>query len=161
MFGITIKMVKSTSVTLSFVNKASIFYEFCQLTNAHKFPFLSAQDMVNSPFLLVYFDLWTSPQLYMNNEKYFLSIVNDFSIFIWFFSLAIRDQTFSTFLYFKSMVELQFVVDIKLVQTNRSYEFKPMVSALEKEGILHRCTYPQISKQNCMVESPHKSIVES
>lgn len=104
-FGTTIKMLKSIGVTLTSINKASASCEFCQLKKAHKLSFLFAHDRVNSSFLLMHLYLWISTQLSLNNKRYFMSIVDESNRFICFFPLATKDQTSSTFLYFKSMAE--------------------------------------------------------
>lgn len=83
-YNTTLKMVKYTYVFISYLNKASFFYSY-QMTKAYKFPFLVAYDRACTIYDLVYLNLETSLKLSRNIERYFMSIMNDFSRFIWFF----------------------------------------------------------------------------
>lgn len=77
---------------------------------------MSSHDKASKPFDLVYFDLWTYPQLTYNNEKYLLSIVDDFNRFIWIFHLYINGQCANVFFSFTKMIEKQCNVPLKAFQ---------------------------------------------
>lgn len=53
------------------------------------------------------------------------------------------------------MIEKKFALSIKAMQTDRGLKFKPMVTQLECEGVVHRCTCPHTShisaKWSCRV----------
>jgi hypothetical protein len=55
-------------------------------------------------FDLVHCDLWTSPILYLSGYKYYLVILDDFSHFLWTFSLRLKFDTSTTLTYFFAWV---------------------------------------------------------
>ncbi|KAK2451888.1 myosin-16 [Trifolium repens] len=59
------------------------------------------------------------------------------------------------------MVELQYNVPIKCVQTDGGGEFRPFTQFLTPLGIIHRLTCPHTHHQNGSVERKHKHIVET
>lgn len=53
------------------------------MAKAHKLSFNASHTKHNTPFEPLYMDLYTSPLLSFNNEKYiFLSIIDDHSRFV-------------------------------------------------------------------------------
>lgn len=50
------------------------------------------------------------------DEKYFLSMLDDYSRFTWLFPLKTKDQTFLTFFYFIAMIEEKFSKKILALQ---------------------------------------------
>lgn len=86
--------------------------------------------------------------------------INDYLRFVWVFPLQTKDRTIYVFLSFKNMIEKNFGVCIKSVQTDGGEEFKPLVTLLEKDGVEHRLTCPHTSQQNGGVEAWHRRIVE-
>lgn len=76
------------------------------------------------------------------------------------FSQTNKEKTTSTFFYFKVMVEKQFSLFVKMIQVDGGNDFTLLVIALEKENVMHRCTYSHTSKQNGVVESCHVRIIE-
>lgn len=100
-------------------------------------------------------DIWVSPIVSYNGDRYFLFIKDDCSRFIWIFPLKTKDET--AFLsYLKFTVEQQFVVSIKSFQTDVGTDFKPTIASFEIEGILHRLTRPCTSTQNGCDETRYR-----
>lgn len=94
-------------------------------------------------------------------DRYYLLIVEDAPIFIGYFSykLAIKSHLF--FSNFKKMVECQFDMKIKQVQTNSSVEFKPLPKILADNGIVYRLTCPLTWSQTCMVKSRDRCVADA
>jgi len=59
------------------------------------------------------------------------------------------------------MVELQYNLPIKSVQTDGGREFRPLTQFLNTLGITHRLTCPHIHHQNGSVGRKHRCIVET
>lgn len=85
-------MFKHLASFVKSLTGSSIFYSVCQIVKAYKVPFTSFDAKSDQPFDLLYIDLWTSPLLSCNNEKYFLSIVDDNTRFVWIFPLHTKSQ---------------------------------------------------------------------
>jgi hypothetical protein len=47
-------------------------------------------------FDLIHLDLWTSPVVSVSGSKYYLIILNDFTHYLWTFSLKLKSDTFTT-----------------------------------------------------------------
>lgn len=126
-----------------------------QVEKSHKIPYVTKHVRSASLFALLYLDLCTFPKHSYNNEKYFLSIMDDHSKYMWLFPLNTKDPTSSTFLYFKTMVKKQFSQPILAIQKVGRVEFKPLMSTLEKKGVMHGCTCSYILEQNGAMEPRH------
>lgn len=104
------------------------------------FPYTLCMSVKSNLFSLLYLDLWIAFKVACTNDKYFLSIVGDFSWFTWLFLLQSKDQTTIVFECFKKMVEKKFNLPIKLLQEDGGTEFKTLSYILELEGIVHMLT---------------------
>jgi hypothetical protein len=80
--------------------------------------------------------------LSMNNKRFFLCIVDDFSKYIWIFPLSQKSEVYATFLHFKILVENYFNSKIKSVQSDNGGEFRPLQSRLPLLGISYRLSCP-------------------
>lgn len=113
---------------------------------SYKLVFHTTHVRISAPLRLLYIDLSILPKLTLGGEKCFLPILNDYSRFTWIFLLKYKDQTYTTFLNFKTMTEKQFSSHVKAIQTNSGAQFKPLITKLETKGIIQRCTCPHISE---------------
>lgn len=58
------------------------------------------------------------------------------------------------------MVDKQFNVPLKALQTDWGGKFRPLTNFLKQEGMIHRIICPLIHDQNSLVERKHRHIVE-
>ena len=89
-------------------------------------------------FDLVHCDLWgpfSVPTI--DNCKYFLTIVDDFSRSTWVYLLKHKSQTQSVLEQFCNLVETQFAKRVKVVRTDNGTEFI-MKDLFAQKGILHQ-----------------------
>jgi hypothetical protein len=68
----------------------------CQLGRHTHTPFVSSTTRTNNKFDLIHCDLWTSPIVSISGCKYYLVILDDYSHFVWIFSLRVKSDTFPT-----------------------------------------------------------------
>jgi len=107
-------------------------------------------------------DVWgPSPTESIRGNKYYLSIIDDFSKFIWLFPLNAKSQVAHTFINFQTQIERYFDCKIKSVQTDFGGEFQALKSHLLTTGIIHRLSCPHTHEQNGSVERRHRHIVET
>jgi hypothetical protein len=77
----------------------AINIEFChayQLCKHTRLPFHSSSHRVEHPFDLIHLDLWTSPVVSVSGSKYYQVILDDFTHYLWTFSLKLKSDTFTT-----------------------------------------------------------------
>lgn len=140
------------------------FDESCNaycMGKVHRLPSTSSTTIYTNPLELIFCDLWgPSPIQSTFGYTYFLTFVYVHSRYTWIYTLKIKSCTLTTFVQFKALVELQFGLKTKSVQTDRSGEFKPLTHFLTLHGIIHRITCPHTHNQNGSVERKHRHVVE-
>jgi len=138
------------------------FCSACCLGKSHRLPSVSSTTSYNQPLELVFCDLWGPASVESHGGySYFLTCVDAYSRYTWIFPLKLKSHTFTTFQNIKSMVELQYNLPIKSVQTDGGGEFRPFTQFLTSLGITHRLTCPHTHHQNGSVERKHRHIVET
>lgn len=83
-----------------------------------------------------------------------------FQVFLDYF-LYTKDQALPTFTKFKTLVEKQFNLPIRCLQSDNGREFKASDSFISTLGIANRCSCPHIPQQNGRVEHKIRHIVET
>jgi hypothetical protein len=74
-------------------------------------------------FDLIHLDLWTSPVVSVSGSKYYLIILNDFTHYLWTFSLKLKSDTFTTLSNFFANVSTQFDSTVKAIRCDNRREF--------------------------------------
>ena len=90
----------------------------------------------------------------------FITIVDHFTNYIWFYSLHRKSNAHSTFVAFKQLVENYFTTTIKTLYTNNGGEFLALRSFLATHGITHLTTPHHSPEHNGYSERRHQHIVE-
>ncbi|KAE8657094.1 hypothetical protein F3Y22_tig00116997pilonHSYRG00993 [Hibiscus syriacus] len=126
----TLKLV-CNSIAIDIPSNANQLCVACCLGKSHKLPFVDSTTVYDEPFQLVFTYLWgPSP------------------------------APSAGFRLFKSMVETQFSLSIKAVQSDWGGEYRNWTAELTHTGILHRVTCPHSSEQNGVVECKHRHLIE-
>jgi hypothetical protein len=134
----------------------------CQQGKSHRLHFSLSNSVSSNPLELLFLDVWgPAPMLSMNNKRFFLCIVDDFSKYVWIFPLSQKSDVYATFLRFKILVENYFNSKIKSVQSDNGGEFRPLQSRLPLLGISYRLSCPHTHHQMGSVERKHRHIVET
>lgn len=89
-----------------------------------------------------------------------MSIINDFSKFIWLFSFKLKSQAPQIILQFIKLVTNFFGRSLISIQTDNGTDFKSLTPLLQNLGISPRLTCPYLHQQNGSVEFHHRRIVE-
>lgn len=77
--------------------------------------YLCSATRSDTPFDKIHCNLWgPTPIVSYTNYKYYVSFVNDYTKFIWFYPLQTKSGFFTIFLYFVKLVDRQFSAKIKL-----------------------------------------------
>jgi histone deacetylase 1/2 len=93
--------------------------------------------------------------------RYFVIFVDAHTKFIWFYPLVAKSDVFAIFHQFQALVERQFSLKIKSVQTDLGGEYRKLNTYFKTISIHHRVICPHTHEQNGMVERLHRHIVET
>ncbi|KAE8703262.1 Dynamin-related protein 5A [Hibiscus syriacus] len=153
-----VKIAKEIGIKIhSNVNKTCVA---CHMGKSHRLPFVESNTSVDSPFNLVYSDLWGPPHMTSNGFRFYVSFVDAFIRHTWIYLLKTKGEVVLAFRMFQKLVANQFGSSIKALQTDWGGEFRTLSPMLASEGILHRLTCPHTSEQNGVVERKHRHVIE-
>lgn len=135
----------------------------CPMGKSSRLQFNNRTFTASSPLDLLHLDLWGSSPVPSNSGyRFYLSIVDDCTRYVWFYPLLHKSDAFTVFLNFKKMVENLLSRSIKVVQSDGGGEFvnRHFKTFFTKTGIIHRLSCPYTPQQNGTVERKHRQIVE-
>nr|KYP63467.1 Retrovirus-related Pol polyprotein from transposon TNT 1-94 [Cajanus cajan] len=133
----------------------------CCLGKSHKLLSTLSKTVYNTPFELTYSDLWgPAPFISDNGYQYYVTFVDAHTRFTWIFLLKSKAHTLDVFKQFHAMIQNQFQLPIKVIQTDWGGEFRSFTSYLAQTGIQHCLICPHTHHQNGVVERKHRRIVE-
>ena len=127
-------------------------------------PFSHSCTHATEPLQLVHSDVWgPAPITSINGTRYYVSFIDDFSKFTWFFPLKHKSQVLSTFVHFKSTLENLLNYKLKVLRTDCGGEYTD--SAFQhycsSQGIFHQFSCPHTPQQNEVAERKHRHIIET
>lgn len=76
-----------------------------------------------------------SPLNSVNNKRFYLSVVDNFSKYTWFYPLETKSDVCATFLRFKQLVETFLDTKIISVQSDNGGKFCPFQTSLTSMGV--------------------------
>jgi hypothetical protein len=144
----------------------SIDSQFCKHCTQGKMTQLSFSHSNTSayfPLQIVYSDVWgPAPITSLNGFRCYVSFIDAYSRFTWFFPLKNKSQVLSSFIHFKNIMENLLGSTIKIFRTDCGGEYSKNAfqSLCSSHGILHQFTCPHTSQQNGVAERKHQHIVD-
>ena len=95
--------------------------------------------------------------------KYILTFVDDRSHYCWSYLLAHKDDTFSTFVEWKTMVERNTGEKVKTLRTDNGGEYKNhhFQELCKQEGIVHQTSIPYTPQQNGVAERWNRTLLDT
>jgi hypothetical protein len=90
---------------------------------AHQLPYPKSSSVSSVPPELVFSDVWGPAPESVRRKKCFVSFIDDFSKFVWIYTLKNRSEVFERFLEFQNLVERLFDRKIITMQTDRGGEY--------------------------------------
>lgn len=107
-------------------------------------------------------DVWgLAHSLSSRGNIYYVSILDDYSKYLWLFPLSTKSVVTSHTSAFINFVQNFFSTKIKAIQTDGGTEFKPLIPLFFTLGISHRITCPYSHQQNGSIENRHKHIINT
>ena len=106
-----------------FSNK-SFICDTCHCAKQKKLPFSNSTSLSPKPFSLIHVDIWDPCASHsMNGHKYFLTIINDHSRYVWVILMSTKSETQQHLKDFITLMEKQFDTKIKAIQSDNGAEF--------------------------------------
>ncbi|KAL9413504.1 hypothetical protein AB3S75_042066 [Citrus x aurantiifolia] len=137
--------------------------EGCIYGKMHRLPFPKNSWRAKVPLELVHADICGPTRtLSLNNRRYFILFVDDYTRMMWIYFLNEKSEAFSNFLRFKALAERQSGCKMKTLRTDRGGEFiyTPFMNYCRDNGIKKQLTISQSPQQNGVVERKNRTIVE-
>jgi len=111
---------------------------------------------------LIFSDVWGPAPLFSSDGYcYFVIFVDAHTKYLWYYPLVAKSDVYSVFHQFQTLVERQFSLKIKSVQTDWGDEYRKLSTFFQTIGIHHRLICPHTHEQNGTVERRHRHIVET
>jgi hypothetical protein len=125
------KILQSVLPTLPSHNVASVdsntsnsFCKHCVLGKMTRLPFSPSCTKFTAPVQLVHSDVWgPAPITSINGTRFYVSFIDDFSKFTWFFPLKHKSQVLPTFIHFKTTIENLLNHKLKVLRTDCGGEY--------------------------------------
>ena len=155
-FLVSTKQVSCTSKQFNFNCLA------CPLGKSSRLTLKTTGHQTQAPLDLIFSDVWgPSPMFSSDGFCYFVIFVDAHTKFIRLYPLVAKSDVFAIFHQFQALVERQFSLKIKYVQTDWGGEYRKLNTYFKTIGIQHRVICPHTHEQNGMVERRHRHIVET
>ena len=93
------------------------------------------------------------------DNRYFITFIDDSSIYTYVYLLKHKDETFNVFKIYKAEVENQLDKKIKILRSDRGGEYfsKEFNSFCEENNIIHECSTPYTLEQNGLAERKNRT----
>lgn len=111
----------------------------CPFAKSHQLPFSLSQAFYTRPLQLLAVDLWGPASFISHNGfRYYISFVEQYMHYTWFFPLKLKSDVFRIFSSFLPYVKCLFNIKLITLQTDGGGEFKLLTHLCQKLGITHR-----------------------
>ncbi|KAE8706559.1 hypothetical protein F3Y22_tig00110392pilonHSYRG00193 [Hibiscus syriacus] len=136
--------------------------EHCITSKQHRLKFNTSNSRGKSVLELVHSDVWQAPITSLDEAKYFVSFIDDYSRRCWVYPIKKKSDVFSTFKIFKARVELDSGNKIKCFRTNNGGEYtsEKFDDFCRKEGFKRQFTVANTPQQNRVVERMNRTLLE-
>ncbi|KAK2409531.1 putative mitochondrial protein [Trifolium repens] len=133
--------------------------DVCHFAKQKKLPYASSKSHAKFFFELLHFDIWGPLAISsVHGHKYFLTIVDDFSRFVWIILLKNKFDVSTHVQSFITMIETQYRVTPKIIRSDNGPEFL-LNTFFASKGILHQRSCVENPQQNGRVERKHQHIL--
>lgn len=135
----------------------------CPLARFTKLPYKLSESRASRKLELIHIDIWGPYKMATrHNQRYFLTIVDDYSRVTWVNLLKQKSNAFEAIQNFVHMCHTQFEKKVKVIRSDNALEFddKQCQPFFAKLGIVHQTSCVDRPEQNGRVERKHRNILE-
>jgi histone deacetylase 1/2 len=101
-----------------------------------------------APLELIFSDVWgLAPLFSLDGYRYFVIFVDAYTKYVWYYPLVAKSDVYSVFHEFQTLIERQFSLKIKSVQTDWGGEYRKLSIFFQTVGIHHRLIFPILMKK--------------
>ena len=158
---------------LYYLNKQNVFgtdmvskLEFCEncvLGKQHRLSFNLSTNRSRSILDYLHADLWGPAKVQtQGGNRYFLSIIDDYSRKVWIYLLKNKSDAFTNFKQWKLLVENQTNKKVKALRTDNGLEFCNLEfdNFCKENGIMRHRTVKHTPQQNGVAERMNRTLLE-
>lgn len=155
----SIDKLKSLAPLLSIKKVDNELCEICPLSKQRHIPFFPSAAYASTCFDLIHCDVWGPfTPVSVDGHKFFLTIVDDHSRFVWTYLLKSKGEVGSILSQFFTLIQTQFHKTIKTIRCDNGFEFHlPHLFATHGTSIQH--SYVESPQQNTRVERKHQHLL--
>lgn len=138
------------------LNKLPVDYrcKICASSKLKNKPYPMSENKTKAPFELVHMDTVSSPDTSIYGNKYFLTILDDYTRYGWVIFIKSKGDVFDAFSTWHKRIKNIFNTNIKYIRTDNGTEFQnnDFKKLCKEEGIIHQFTIPYNPQQNGRAE---------
>jgi hypothetical protein len=86
---VILRILQENNIAIDSEISPSLICNACQLGKSHQLPFGLSTHVSTTPLQLIHTDVWGPALLSVNNSKYYVSFIDDFSRYVWIYFLKI------------------------------------------------------------------------
>ena len=132
----------------------------CILAKSHLVSYSTSLNKSDIPFALIHSYVWEpSPIITSFGIRWFVTFINDCTLYM----LKQKDDVFSVFQSFHTMIQTQFSANIQILRFNNSGEYvnKKFQDYFATHGLLHKNSCAQTPQKNGVAERKNQLILET
>lgn len=161
-----LKLLASTNLTnglnITHDDTTNTLCEPCVLGKHHRDPFPTSKSRATQRLALVHTDVHELPVVTPGGCKYWVTFVDDYSRFAWFYPIKHKSDVFSTFKRWLHLVENQTQCKVKIVRDDKGgeYESNAFKQLYSDQGIERHRTATATPQQNGVAERLNRTTEE-
>ncbi|KAI5323180.1 hypothetical protein L3X38_032252 [Prunus dulcis] len=156
-------MLKIPHIPLS-VDSIPEMCDSCLQGKMHKLPFSSSSITSLKPFSKLHTDVWgPSAVAAVGGYRYFLTIIDDCTHYMWVFPLINKLEVASIFIRFHAYIVTYYQAQVQFLQSDGGGEYisRLFKDFLTSKGILHQLSCPYTLQQNGLAERKNRYLIET
>ena len=96
----------------------------CILAKSHRVSYSTSLNKSDIPFALIHSDVWgPSPITTSSGIRWFVTFIDDYTHMTWLYLLKHKDDVFSVFQFFHTMIQTQFSAKIQILHSHNGGEY--------------------------------------
>jgi len=155
-----IDLIKNKLKKINSIPKCKI----CLKSKLINLPYYPSINHTKEPFELLHMDLVKAPDFSFYNNRYFVTILDDFTRYSWVLFVKNKSDVYNAFIIWYNQIKNIFKnYNIKYIKTDNGTEFfnNNFNEFYNKTGIIHEHTVPHNPQQNGRVERLHRTLISN